>query len=657
MPLSRWRTPLLRPASGQRLFTVGIALAFGGLVALPATGVVLPPDPDPLPGSSFQGADGNQDDVIGAFDWEFLEGASRVVHNPDPNAQDSAFKKGSEDEPGRWELGTENGGVNPGKANMVDGWAAVDQGGDDTFVYLAFARHDAQGEGQTVFTFELNHDAQLWDNGNSATPVPCRRSGDVLVSFDPTIPAEVSVQRWVTVNTDPSTGCATTGNLAAVGSLTPNVDVQGAMNSAGITSHLPGFHSDTVAADLFGETALNLSQILREALGNPCFSFGSIWMHSRSSISQNSAMQDYLAPQRIVARSCSASGTKFEDRNADGGRDAGEPGLPRWTIWADYDNDGVRDPNEPFGITDTEGQYVVNGIRPPNGTYTLRETLPTRGARRRAAVARVRCSYPNRTTAGGTGNAPGGMFRCGWIVSTATTAYARGRDFGNFRAAELVVRKRLLPSTDPGRFDLFVNRRIVVPAAGDGASRTLALRPGVYDISEAASAGTNAADYRSNVQCKLGTRRAQSRSGASYENLQLAQGERAVCTFRNRRPGTPAIAIDKTGPATAEPGATLRYTLFVTNPGDVPFAEAAVHVTDPNCDAAPVLIGKGGDTSTGSLDPGDTWTYSCSRRTSETIGCPSLVPNTATVTGTAQGTTVTDQITIETTLQCPPPEP
>ncbi|HET8874530.1 MAG TPA: hypothetical protein VFM83_12675, partial [Gaiellaceae bacterium] len=46
-----------------------------------------------------------------------------------------------------------------------------------------------------------------------------------------------------------------------------------------------------------------------------------------------------------------------------------------------------------------------------------------------------------------------------------------------------------------------------------------------------------------------------------------------------------------------------------------------------------------------------------SRRTSETIGCPSLVPNTATVTGTAQGTTVTDQITIETTLQCPPPEP
>jgi hypothetical protein len=434
--------------------------------------------------------------------------------------------------------------------------------------------------------------------------------------------------------------------------------VQGAINTVDITAHLEGgFYSGTIDPGLFGETALNLSQILREELGNPCFAFNSVWVHSRSSDSQNSAMQDYVAPRGIVARSCSASGMKFEDRNANGRHDAGEPGLPRWTIWADYDNDGVLDDNEPFGITDPEGKYVINGIRPPNGTYTLREALPTRGARRRAAVARVRCSFPNRTTPGGTGNAPGGMFRCGWIVSTATTAYARRRNFGNFRAAELVVRKRLLPSTDPGRFDLFVNRRIVVPAAGDGASRTLALRPGVYDISEAASAGTNAADYRSNVQCKLGTSRARSRSGLSYENLQLAQGERAVCTFRNRRPGTPMIAIDKTGPATAKPGDTLHYTLTVTNPGDVPFAEASVRVTDPNCDAAPVLTGKGGDASPGTLDTGDSWTYSCSRRTSETIACPALIPNTATVTGTAQGTTVTDLITIETTLQCPPPEP
>ena len=658
MPFSTRQTPRLRRASGRVAVALAIALTCVSVGSSAATAVPLPPpSPNPLDPSIFQGGDGNQDDAPSLIDWEALDGAGRVVHNPDPNAEDSAFKKGSEDEPGNWELGVEKGGVNPGKANIVDGWAAVDPVGDDTFVYLAFARRET-GESQTVYTFELNHDAQLWDNGASDTPIPCRRTGDVLVSYDPKSPAEVFVQRWTTGNTDPATGCATTGSLTNVTTLTPGVDVQGAINSVGITAHLEGgFYSGTIGAGLFGEAALNFSQILRKALGNPCFAFNSVWVHSRSSDAENSAMQDYVAPHGIVARSCSASGAKFEDRNGNGRRDAGEPGLPRWTIWADYDNDGVRDAEEPFGITDTEGQYVINGIRPPNGTYTLRETLPTRGARRRAAVARVRCSFPNRTTPGGTGNAPGGMFRCGWIVSTATTAYARGRDFGNFRAAELVVRKRLLPSTDPGRFDLFVNGRIVLAAAGDGASRTLALRPGTYDISEAASPGTNAADYRSNVQCKLGTRRAQSRSGTSYENLQLAQGQRAVCTFRNLRPGTPAIAIDKTGPASAEAGDTLRYTLFVTNPGDVPFPEASVRVTDPNCDAAPVLTGKGGDTSPGTLDPGDTWTYSCSRRTSETIGCPALIPNTASVTGTAQGTTVADHITIETTLQCPPPEP
>ena len=37
----------------------------------------------------------------------------------------------------------ESGGVNPGKANIRDAWAAVDQDGADTFVYLGFARDSA----------------------------------------------------------------------------------------------------------------------------------------------------------------------------------------------------------------------------------------------------------------------------------------------------------------------------------------------------------------------------------------------------------------------------------------------------------------------------------------------------------------------------------
>jgi hypothetical protein len=185
------------------------------------------------------------------------------------------------------------------------------------------------------------------------------------------------------------------------------------------------------------------------------------------------------------------------------------------------------------------------------------------------------------------------MFPCAWgPISMAKTTYARGRDFGNYQSAPLVVRKELEPSGDPGRFDLLVNSRVVVAAAGDGSRRMVAVGPGVYTVSEAAVAGTNPADYRSTVECKRDTRRNQVRAGGVYERLTLSSGERVVCTFRNVRNGAPAIAIDKTGPATAGAGETLRYTLYVTNPGYVPFPAASVRVTDPNCDDPPSSSGR-----------------------------------------------------------------
>ena len=590
-----------------------------------------------------------------------MQAAGRAYHHPDPNAADTAFTDGSRElEPGGWDLTTQSGGVSPGKANIFDAWSAADHLGGLAFVYLAFARESAQGT--TFLAFELNHDSRLWDNGRAT--IPCRRTGDLLVAYEPQgNNVDVVLQRWTTTQTDAATGCATKGQLDDFAGFTPNVDAQGAFNSAAIANHLPGIHGGTIPTERFGETALNLGRLLGEGFDDPCFSYGSVWMHSRSSNSASANMQDYVAPQTLAVRRCSASGTKFHDRNANGRRDRGEPGLPRWVIWADYDDDGVRDDTEPFGVTDSEGQYVVNDIRPPDGTYMLRETLLTAGARWRAARAPVTCSFPNASTPGGTGSAPGGMFQCAWgPIATATTAWARGRDFGNYRSAVLVVRKELEPTADPGRFDLLVNGRIAVAAAGDGASRTLFVRPGSYTVSEVAAPGTNPLDYRSTVGCKRGTRRRQEKSGTVYENVQLSSGGRAVCTFRNVRLGSPAIAIDKTGPATAEAGETLRYTLYVTNPGYVPFAAEDVRVTDPNCDDPPELVGKasaaGADSSPGTLDPGDTWTYGCSRKTTAPADCTAtVVPNTATVTGEAGGVSVSDNSSIETRLTCPPKPP
>ena len=645
-------------------------LASGLLFAPPALGATLPPSQNPLPppAPAFQGADGNQDDAAPRFDWQGLQAAGDVRHTADANDEDTAFVGGSkEDVPGEWDFRTETNGVRPGKANIRDAWAAVDQDGADTFVYLGFARDSAVDlrVATTFLTFELNHDARLWNNGQAM--IPCRRTGDILVSYEPHgNGVDVVLQRWRSTADDLATGCSTRGQLDGLTGLTPNVDAQGAINRTAITSRLPGYYEGTVPAERFGEAALNLSQILEDAPGiDKCFSFASVWMHSRSSTSEQSNMQDYVAPHKIIARSCSASGDKFHDLDADGRRDPGEPGLPGWIIWADYDNDGVKDAAEPFGITDAEGHYVINDIRPPGGTYMLRETLATKVGLRRARVASVACSYPNDSTPGGTGSAPGGTFRCGWgPIQSATTTYARFRDFGNYVPATLVVEKQLEPSSDPGRFDLLVNGRVVVAAAGDGASRASRVRPGAYTVSEVAAAGTNPANYQSTVECKVGTRRTQVRSGSVYADLALRSGQLAVCTFRNVRLGSPAIAIDKVGPASATAGDTLRYQLFVSNPGDLPFPAASVEVVDPNCDDPPALVGKadppGADATPGTLDPGDIWTYSCSKKTAEPEDCrPSVVTNTAVVTGEAGGSTVRDDSRVDTALSCPPkpPEP
>jgi hypothetical protein len=650
-----------------------IVLAAALLAAGPASARVLLPSSGPLPGSSFQGADGDQENAAPLVDWQTQQAAGRVHHSADPNDEDSAFNDGSkEDEPGGWDFVTDADGVDPRKDNILDAWSAVDQPGADTFLYLGFTREGALGT--TFLTFELNHDSRLWDNGQAQ--VPCRRTGDVLVSYEAQgNDVDVVIQRWVTSQTDPETGCAKTGRLDDFTSFTPNEDAQGAINEASIANRLPGFYATagTVPLRHFGEAALNLSQLLADAFDDECLSFRSIWMHSRSSTAESSNMHDYVAPRALDVRSCAASGTKFFDSNANGRRDPGEPGIPRFEIWADYDDDGQRDDSEPFSISDLEGQYVIYDIQPPDGTYMLRETLLTRRGRTRAVATGWVCSYPNAGTSGGTGSAPGGRFPCAWgPIDANATPNAQGRDFGNWFPAQLVLEKEIEPANDLGRFDLLLNGGVVLPAAGDGARVTLTLPPGLYDVSEVAAPGTNAADYRSTVECRRNPpRRGERRSGIAFEDLSLAAGDRAVCTFRNVRPGSPAIAIRKTGPATATAGGTLRYTLLVTNPGDVPFPAAGVDVTDPRCDDPPKLVDKedasGSDDSPGTLDPGDTWTYRCSHRTPAAGDDCELttVDNTGTVIGNAGGSSVDDSDSIETIVGCPdepsltpkPPDP
>ncbi len=75
----------------------------------------------------------------------------------------------------------------------------------------------------------------------------------------------------------------------------------------------------------FGEASLDLAALLEAGFDEQCMAFASVWMHSRSSVADSSNLQDYVAPRRLDVRTCSASGTKFFDRDADGVRDPTSP--------------------------------------------------------------------------------------------------------------------------------------------------------------------------------------------------------------------------------------------------------------------------------------------------------------------------------------------
>jgi hypothetical protein len=107
-------------------------------------------------------------------------------------------------------------------------------------------------------------------------------------------------------------------------------------------------------------------------------------------------------------RPATKSGMKFEDLDADGVKDAGEPGLSGWTIFVDYDDDGTADAGEPSAVTAADGTYLITGINP--GTWKVKE------------VAQVgwTCSYPSP---------------CYHQETFTSSAALTDNDFGNYQYA------------------------------------------------------------------------------------------------------------------------------------------------------------------------------------------------------------------------------
>ncbi len=66
-------------------------------------------------------------------------------------------------------------------------------------------------------------------------------------------------------------------------------------------------------------------------------------------------------------------GTTWNDRNGNGSKDVGEPGLSGWTIYLDGNENGQFDAGETSTVTDGDGNYRFANLRP--GSYTVLEVL------------------------------------------------------------------------------------------------------------------------------------------------------------------------------------------------------------------------------------------------------------------------------------------
>ncbi|MFN3152513.1 SdrD B-like domain-containing protein [Bremerella sp.] len=67
-------------------------------------------------------------------------------------------------------------------------------------------------------------------------------------------------------------------------------------------------------------------------------------------------------------------GSKFEDLNANGVWDTGEPAMAGVTIYLDANGNRILDDGELSTVTDENGQYVFAGL--PQGNYLVREVVP-----------------------------------------------------------------------------------------------------------------------------------------------------------------------------------------------------------------------------------------------------------------------------------------
>jgi Prealbumin-like fold domain len=310
-----------------------------------------------LTGSNFEiDTDANLkvDDPAPSIDWASVT-ETRKADKP-TGATDDSFGQGTKEDTAVPTV--VDGSIPPNKSDLLTFGVYLEDTATTDFLHLFWHRVQ-EPSGTTNMDFEFNK--SLTTSANGVTPV--RTAGDVLIQYDlsqgGTNPV-LFLSRWLT--TGPTSACEASNSLPCW-SDKQNLSAQGDATGSINTTAIPAAESDglgAISARTFGEASIDFS-----AFGggtDPCVSFGSAYLKSRSSDSFTAALKDFIAPAPLNLASCGAiKVTKTRKHAADG------PG-PHPQAGVAFTVNGVTQ------TTDANGQTCFGNLQ--FGSYSVTETLP-----------------------------------------------------------------------------------------------------------------------------------------------------------------------------------------------------------------------------------------------------------------------------------------
>jgi hypothetical protein len=252
-----------------------------------------------LPGSSFEGKDGNLVvDTAGNTDW--ANAPSRVRGDDLPSGTgDNAFGQGTkEDDPS---VSVVSGSIPPQKSDLTRFYVASEFANNSNYLYLAWERSNVLGSAN--MDFEINQKTQP-DLTTTGAKMLNRTAGDLLITFDFTNGGGnpvLGLLKWVT--TGSTSQCFSANALPCWGNrvnLSAAGFAEGAVNSSTVSDPIAGV---SLPGLTFGEAAVNLTEAGVFPPGT-CEAFGSAFLKSRSSASFPAEVKDFIAPRPVNISNC-----------------------------------------------------------------------------------------------------------------------------------------------------------------------------------------------------------------------------------------------------------------------------------------------------------------------------------------------------------------